>query len=104
MQPKLVPTSIIVQAAIFASPKTIKKADGTYVDIPPFRLMDTNIKTVEGSRNRTKMVFWFENTKELKEVALAFSNGELLVDPNSFHQKYIDFRNMTFNKGFAGEN
>jgi len=103
----LVPTTVIVQAAIWASPKWIlsKSEDGAEnIDpIDAFDLKNVTVKNVEGPRSRTKMIFWFEQNKHLKDVAMALSNRKLLVDANTFHQKYLEFRNMTFNKGFAAE-
>ena len=104
----LVPTTVIVQAAIWASPKRIitgvdENGDEKVQKIEPFDLKNVTVKNVEGPRSRTKMIFWFEQSKHLKDVAMALSNRKLLVDANTFHQKYLEFRNMTFNKGFAAE-
>jgi hypothetical protein len=103
----LIPTTVIVQAAMWASPKWVldKDEDGTQAveAIEAFDLKNVTVKNVEGPRSRTKMIFWFENNAALKKVALAHSNRKLLVDANTFHQKYLEFRNMTFNKGFAAD-
>ena len=101
--PKLVPTSVIIMAAVYACKKCIKQPDGSYKELEPLELIDTTVKGVDGSNRRTKMIFWFRESKQLKEITIAYTNGNILVDPNSFHQKYLDFRNLTFNKGYSGD-
>jgi hypothetical protein len=96
-----VPTTSVTEAALWASKKYIITGDGTHVFVPPYKLVDVSVKDVEGSKTKTKMIFWFDRHPTMKDVELAFSNRELLVDSNDFHNNYTDFRNKTFNKGFA---
>lgn len=99
----LVSTTIISQAALWSSFKAILLENGSIEKVEPFELADITVKQVEGTKNKTKMIFWFLWHKDMKKVTVAYSNRKLLVDPNAYHKKYLDYRNLTFNKGFAGD-
>lgn len=99
MVPNPHPTTSIVQAAIFMSPRIILDDEGRIVEhLTPMKLRDASAKTVSGPKNKTKLVFWFDDTPELKRTLLAFSNGDLRVDPSTFNNKYQELREMTLNK------
>jgi hypothetical protein len=100
MAKKPVPTTSIIQASVFMSPKYILNKDDTLEKVEPLELVDTTTKDV-GGRNKTKLVFWFEDTPEYKKTILAFNNDKILVAASVFMSKYNDIRDMTLNKGYA---
>jgi len=100
---KHVSTTAIIHAAIYMSSKRIVNADGTEEDLSPFPLLDTTPKDVGSRGQKTKLVFWFQDTPELKRTMIAYVNGNLLVDPNTFYNKWNELRDMTLNKSYAGD-
>lgn len=94
-------TTSILHAAIYMSDKFILDAESNVLEkLPPFELRDTTPKDINGP-NRTKLMFWFDDSQDLKRVMLAFTNKRLLVDASAFNSKYNELRDMTLNKTFV---
>ena len=102
----IVSTTELEQAAVWASDRYILNEDGTVAEmLPGEKVINVTVKNVEGDKkNKTKMIFWFANSKALKRSTVAYANNQLLVDGAAFLRKYQKFRSMTFNKGFAADN